>query len=300
MATASSTASSQRSRPPAPTPRSPRPVTRWPSSMTTPTELASAAAIRSRSSGWRRSRTPASASAAPRSSADEQAPHRGERAGPAPPRPARRPPRHTTRRGGVEMNAQHSPSAPTRRGRTPGVPPPTTASNAARLTVVVDRPAAESCRHCGFVAPRPEEISARLRALPDTWMTLLQSGDASVTLDAACLRDEIHGVTNRIDQLLVSPDSILGPVRMNPRDALTRLVDPRLLVALLEVATTRLAALTDRVHGDQWQQRGRVRAGSVSIAELATLPLHRTHRRERLAMPVPELRLVRLSKTKVT
>jgi hypothetical protein len=121
--------------------------------------------------------------------------------------------------------------------------------------------------------------------------------------EAACLRDEIHAVTNRIDQLLISPYSIFAPVRTSPRNALARLVNPRVLVALLELATTRLAALTDTVHGEQWQRRGKVRGGNVSIAELAALPLHRTYRRQTLASPVPPLHLVPVSarsKTKMT
>jgi hypothetical protein len=192
---------------------------------------------------------------------------------------------------------------------TAGVAPPSETSVAAPLRLIVspaaiaasrDRhpcalstPAADTaCGHCGFVSPEPGEISLLLRALPGTWKTLLDGCQPGYVEDGACLRDEIHAITNRIDQLLASPDSILAPVRMNPPNALARLVHPQLLVALLETATTRLAALTDTVHGEQWQRRGRGPTGAVSIAELATLPLHRTHQGQTGASSVSRLRLV--------
>src|SRR4051812_42897421 len=69
----------------------------------------------------------------------------------------------------------------------------------------VDHPRLCPCHICGFAPPSRLRIADEVRRLPAAWAAALTAGGPDALHRAAVLRDEIHGVTNRVARLVAQP-----------------------------------------------------------------------------------------------
>ena len=142
-------------------------------------------------------------------------------------------------------------------------------------------PGVPACPRCGFEPPATPDIASAILAIPDEWASLL-SHDTTETMlaEAARLRDELHVVANRISRVLAVPGAaVLATVRIDSPTAWTRTIGPDQLIALLKMAAERLAELVRSLRPADWHLTGRAGRKSLSIRDLALLPLHRSHAR---------------------
>lgn len=139
----------------------------------------------------------------------------------------------------------------------------------------------EGCSRCGFAAPAMDDVATALATIPDQWADLLDA-DATRTMihEAARLRDELHVVANRISRVLADPGSaVLASARIDSPTSWARSTDPGQVLALMRLAADRLAAVLGSLDPPDWQLTGRAGRLSLSILELAVIPLHHSHAR---------------------
>ena len=136
-----------------------------------------------------------------------------------------------------------------------------------------------TCSGCGFRAPENAAIPGEIATIPARWKPVLIPAAAPHLVGAARLRDELHVVANRVSRLRVAPGSDVLVTVSTDAQALDRIANGEHVLALLSVSAKRLANLTASLEPGEWSIRGRVGAGDISIAELALMPLHRSHAR---------------------
>jgi len=96
--------------------------------------------------------------------------------------------------------------------------------------------------------------------------------------EAARLRDEMHAVTTRIERVLASPGARLGDMAIEVPTACARGASAELVLSLLGLAAERFAGLVESLQVDEWHFVGTFDSGTVSVYELACMPLHSTRR----------------------
>jgi hypothetical protein len=133
------------------------------------------------------------------------------------------------------------------------------------------------CDACGFTPLARGDIADALRKLPVAWQEALRS-DPTFVEPAARLRDELHAVTNRVERVLDEPDTSLASVTIHAPTALATPTSRDVLVSLLHLSANRLADLVESLSTDAWEMRGHVDEGTVTVRELAQVPLHHSHR----------------------
>ena len=125
------------------------------------------------------------------------------------------------------------------------------------------------------------EVPTAILAIPDQWARVLHStATQSMLIDTARLRDELHVVANRITRVLAAPGSAIVPaVRIETPTAWTRPTNADQLITLMRFAADRLAGVLDSLRPEDWNLTGRAGRTSMSVCDLALIPLHRSHRR---------------------
>lgn len=147
-----------------------------------------------------------------------------------------------------------------------------------RPTFTAERRLTALCETCGFRPPRRADAAAAISQLATLWRGAVNIGGGDVHERVAYNRDEIHAVSNRVERLLAQPGATLSPIQISRPTAASGSFGPEVLVMLLERAVRRLAVLTARLRGEQWDIRGRIDRSEVSISELVAVPFHRAHR----------------------
>lgn len=137
---------------------------------------------------------------------------------------------------------------------------------------------ADFCPTCGFQAPTRLEAMARLHNVTDVWRSLLGDGASDVRCAAAFARDEFHAVANRVQRLIDEPGTRVASLRIGAPSIMWSIDRTRLLIALLDDASQRLARLAAGLRADQWDVSGRIDANTISVAGLIAVPLHTAHR----------------------
>ena len=137
-----------------------------------------------------------------------------------------------------------------------------------------------TCNRCGFRTPDRTDIPCEIAAIASKWRPVLPTAPPSQLEGAARLRDELHVVANRISRLRAAPGSpVLATLSIDAPTALRRTASVEHLLVMLDISAQRLADLAASLDAAEWDLRGRIGASDVSVAELALMPLHRSHAR---------------------
>ncbi len=136
------------------------------------------------------------------------------------------------------------------------------------------------CPSCGFRSPPRHALASAVEAVPDRWAAVLGADPADELLDAAArVRDELHVIANRIGRVLAAPGAAVVAAVASIEAPAAGPRSPDHLVVLQRLAARRLADLLASLGAADWELCGRVGARSVTVAELAVVPLHRSHAR---------------------
>ena len=168
----------------------------------------------------------------------------------------------------------------------------TSETGARRVTSMRRHPSAKieirpGCRRCGFRSPPRSEVAAALAGLPRRWQAHLEQlgppEQQHVHVGIARARNELHAVANRMSRILEAPTNV-GPAVVTEVDTEAPIVvaattDPDQLLARLRLAAERASEFVGALDAGDWRRRARVGERSVTIEELAILPLHRSHAR---------------------
>ena len=137
------------------------------------------------------------------------------------------------------------------------------------------------CRTCGFAPPSRPRVAEALQRLPGTWAVTLATGEDAQLRSAAVLRDEIHGITNRILRLLAQPGAGLLPVVVPfPSAARGGVISTGPVLHVIRLAVDRLVEVVSRLRAADWDIQGTVvdTGRPVTVHDLVLVPLHHSHR----------------------
>ena len=137
-----------------------------------------------------------------------------------------------------------------------------------------------ACRTCGF-APPARVVDAAQR-LPTSWSAAVSDEGGSQLRSAALLRDEIHGVTNRVMRLVAQPGARLLPVAVSSASAARCEGDLASgpVLHVMQLAVDRLVETMRGLRSDDWDIQGTVVDSGrlITVHDLLLVPLHHSHR----------------------
>jgi hypothetical protein len=141
--------------------------------------------------------------------------------------------------------------------------------------------APQTCLRCGFEAPAASDVVAEILRIPDRWAPgLRSSATPQLLIGAARTRDELHVVANRIARVLAMPGSAtLAEMPLDTPTASARLTNADHLITVLRLAAERLARVVSSLRQEDWSLTGQAGRTSISVRDLALIPLHRSHGR---------------------
>jgi hypothetical protein len=137
---------------------------------------------------------------------------------------------------------------------------------------------AGSCDRCGFTAPARRDLPAEIAAIPWRWRELPARSTSQRYRALTLLASELQLAADRISWICARPGvpDLVGSTEADGpevRGAVAR------RLAALDVLAEHLALVLAGLDAREWSLVGEVGGRHLSVAELALLPLHRSHSR---------------------